>query len=246
MSLMAAVLLGAICIAGNLYAQEEIATDSPVAEVDDTTAGGPETVQINWLEKMQDGGITMIFLAVLSIAGLAFAGERLLFLRAKYIAPVGFAKKVGQLIDQKNADGIIALCDKNPSTLATATRYIIDHQDQTLTDVSNSVGDIAGREIRDMMARNNPLAVIAALSPLLGLLGTMIGMIEAFELVAIYGDEGGASMLAGSIAKALITTAAGLIIAIPTIAAYNYFKHRVNKLTMKLENDVELILDKIS
>jgi biopolymer transport protein ExbB len=90
------------------------------------------------------------------------------------------------------------------------------------------------------------LAVIAALSPLLGLLGTMIGMIEAFELVAIYGDEGGASMLAGSIAKALITTAAGLIIAIPAIAAYNYFKHRVNKLTMKLENDVESILDKIS
>jgi biopolymer transport protein ExbB len=236
--LAAVAAVAALCFVGNVQAQDE--ADSGLS------TGGPETVEINWMQKMQDGGLTMVFLGILSVAGFVFAGERLIFLRAKYIAPVGFAAKVGKLIEQKNAEGIITLCKKNPSTLATATQYIVEHQEQSLTDVSNSVGDIAGREIRDMMARNNPLAVIAALSPLLGLLGTMIGMIEAFELVAIYGDEGGASMLAGSIAKALITTAAGLIIAIPAIAAYNYFKHRVNKLTMKLENDVELILDKMS
>jgi biopolymer transport protein ExbB len=188
----------------------------------------------------------MVFLAVLSVAGFVFAGEQLIFHRRKYVAPAGFADETVRLIDEKNAEGILELCERRPSILATITRYIINHQDKTLSDLSNSVGDIAGREMREMMVRNNSLAVIAALSPLLGLLGTMVGMIEAFELVSIYGDEGGASMLAGSIAKALITTAAGLIIAIPAISAYNYFKHRINKLISLLESDVEKILDKLA
>jgi biopolymer transport protein ExbB len=236
-----ALALTVVCFAGNLHAQDTMVDDTAVESAD-----GTQTVHINWMKKMQEGGFTMVILAALSVAGLAFAGERLIFLRIKYIAPAGFAKKVVALIKQKNPDEIVALCDKNPSTLAHVTKYIIEHQHMTLADINMNVGDIAGREIRDMTARNNPLAVIAALSPLLGLLGTMIGMIEAFELVAIYGDEGGASMLAGSIAKALITTAAGLIIAIPAIAAYNYFKHRINKLTTALENDVEMIINEVS
>lgn len=104
------------------------------------------------------------------------------------------------------------------------------------------VSDIGSREIRDMLARTSPLAVVASLAPLLGLLGTMIGMIETFELVSIYGDDGGASMLAGSIAKALITTAVGLMIAIPAIAAYQYIKHRINHPTNALETDTEAII----
>jgi biopolymer transport protein ExbB len=241
---IAVMSVGLMCSVGAFAQDTNLAEDASTAIED--ASDGPQTVHINWMKKMSEGGFTMVILAALSVAGLAFAGERFIFLREKYVAPKGFAERVVELIRQKNVDDILKLCEEEPSTLATVTKYIIEHQDMTLQDISANVGDIAGREIRDMTARNNPLSVIAALSPLLGLLGTMIGMIEAFELVSIYGDEGGASMLAGSIAKALITTAAGLIIAIPAIGAYNFFKHRINTLSGKLERDVEKILDEIS
>ncbi|MGB0744497.1 MAG: MotA/TolQ/ExbB proton channel family protein, partial [Opitutales bacterium] len=111
--------------------------------------------------------------------------------------------------------------------------------------ISAGAGDIAGREIRNMHARTYPLAVVASLAPLLGLLGTMIGMIEAFDKVAFYGDDANASLLADSISKALITTAVGLIIAIPTIAVYHYFKYRINSLSSLLEDEVDSVINRL-
>ena len=74
------------------------------------------------------------------------------------------------------------------------------------------------------------------------ILGTMIGMIESFKLVEVFGDEGGASMLAGSISKALITTAAGLVIAIPTLGVHYWIRHRIHKHAMRLETDLQAFL----
>ena len=85
--------------------------------------------------------------------------------------------------------------------------------------------------------------VITAILPLLGLLGTMIGMIESFKLVELYGDEGGASMLAGAISKALVTTAMGLIIAIPSLIIYHFFKARIGGLGNKLEEEIEILIN---
>ena len=87
-------------------------------------------------------------------------------------------------------------------------------------------------------------ALLVALVPMLliGLLGTVVGMIEAFGLVALYGDEGGASILSDSISKALITTAAGLIIAAPAIALYFIIKNRIMKLASLVEVEVENVI----
>ena len=77
---------------------------------------------------------------------------------------------------------------------------------------------------------------------MLGLLGTVVGMIEAFGLVALYGDEGGASILSDSISKALITTAAGLIIAVPAIAAYYLLKNRIMGQASRVEAELEHVV----
>jgi biopolymer transport protein ExbB/TolQ len=108
--------------------------------------------------------------------------------------------------------------------------------------VSTSAGDIASRDIRGHLARIYPLSVVASLSPLLGLLGTIVGMIEAFTLVALYGDEGGATILSDSISKALITTAAGLIIAAPCIAIYYFIKNRIMRLAFLIEVEIEVLI----
>ena len=103
-------------------------------------------------------------------------------------------------------------------------------------------GDLAGRDMRRHLQRAYPIAVVATLSPLLGLLGTVVGMIESFEIVAIAGSLGDASLMAGSISKALVTTAGGLVIAIPALGLYHLFKSRTQGLTMQLEGEVHELL----
>ena len=104
---------------------------------------------------------------------------------------------------------------------------------------------MAARDIRGHLSRIYPLSVISSLSPLLGLFGTIVGMIEAFGLVALFGDEGGASILSDSISKALITTAAGLIVAMPSIAVYFILKSRISNLGAQIETGVEQVVNTI-
>ena len=98
-------------------------------------------------------------------------------------------------------------------------------------------GDIASRELKDHMRRAYPLAVVATISPMLGLLGTIIGMIGAFDKIAMAGSLGDASLLGADIGKALITTGAGLTIAVPALALYHYFRSRVSLYGITLEEE---------
>ncbi|MEX2382474.1 MAG: MotA/TolQ/ExbB proton channel family protein [Opitutales bacterium] len=212
-----------------LYAQEE-----PIP--------GMELVRVNWGEEMAEGGFTMLFLGLLSVAMLTFVIERSIHLKKKKFIPEGLPKQVFDLSVEGDYDKILDVCAKKPSTFAGIVTYLIDHHKVDPQLLSQNVGDLAARDIIDQEQRTVPLAVIASLAPLLGLLGTMIGMIEAFKLVEVFGDEGGASMLAGSISKALITTAVGLILAIPSIAAYHYFKHRLHMISREIEIETEKLI----
>jgi len=198
-----------------------------------------ETVNVDWLEKIASGGVTMVVQGMLSLALIAFTVERLFLIRRKYICPKGLVQKASISIQSGDYSTLRKLLNKHPSTLSRMIAFAVDHGENDFNHLREMTENIGAREIMDQEERTFPLAVIAALAPMLGLLGTMIGMIEAFELVSLYGDEGGASMLAGSIAKALITTAIGLIIAIPSIALYHLCKHKIHKMGMALELDLE-------
>ncbi|MEM1213145.1 MAG: MotA/TolQ/ExbB proton channel family protein [Planctomycetota bacterium] len=198
-----------------------------------------ELVRVDWVEEMVEGGVTMVFLGLLSVLLVAFAIERVIVMRARKFVPPGFAEKVGPMFLKKDYDGVVRECRKQPSTLAKVVEYWVDHRHADPQQLSETAGDLGARDILNQEQRTVPFAVIAALAPLLGLLGTMIGMIEAFKLVEVFGDEGGASMLAGSISKALITTAVGLILSIPAIACYHLFKHRLHVMGQRLEEETE-------
>lgn len=196
----------------------------------------PESlVTVNWFEEMQEGGMTMIALAALSIAMVVFILERTLRLRSARIAPRALAQQVVKLVQARRFDDALKACKKDASVLGEVGAYLLTHRQVDPQLTMAGAGDLAARAIDAESERAYPLAVIAALAPLLGLLGTMIGMIEAFKLVEVFGDEGGASLLAGSISKALITTAVGLILAIPALVAYHIFRHRVNLMANRLE-----------
>ncbi len=193
-------------------------------------------------KKIGQGGTIVYILMALSVIGIGFALERASNLRRKTIAPEGFADRAHALWQQRDFPGLSGLCDKDGSVLARIVRAIADHRDSAVSDVQTLAGDLGSREMRLHLQRAYPLAIIATLSPLLGLLGTVIGMIGAFDTVAAVGEMGDASILANDIAKALITTAAGLLVAIPALGLYHLFKSRTSSLAVRLEEETSEVI----
>lgn len=208
-----------------------------------TTAPAPEviTVSIDWLAEIAKGGLTAAVQILLVVAGTAFAIERFLHLRRKRIVPEGLTTRVKQQWEAGDHDAILKTCEKDDSTLARIVSHLVRHRQADYQTLMQGAADIGARDLKKHNQKAYPLAVVATLEPLLGLLGTMIGMIEAFAKVAAFGDTGDAAMLADAIGKALITTALGLIIAIPTLALYHWFKQRTSLLATELEEEVEEI-----
>jgi biopolymer transport protein ExbB len=223
--------------------QAETMTDTSAEEpavIEDPL--GSELVQVNWLEEMKEGGLTMVALGILSIALLTFFLERFITLRANKFAPKKLLATVKPLFHEGKFDEIRSACDSHPSPAADIIRHCVDYRDTDFELLQSTSSDIGARVVVDQEEKCQPLSVIAGVAPLLGLLGTMIGMIESFKLVEVFGDEGGASLLAGSISKALITTAVGLILAIPAVLGYHWARRRVHNIANVLEIESEALL----
>ncbi len=199
-------------------------------------------VEVDWIEEMMEGGLTMVCLALLSVALVAFLLERFMTLRRKNFLPPGLLTAVRPMFAEKRYDEILEMCGKRKSPMAEIIAHCVNFRATNFDIVAAGAADIGSRVVIDQEEKCAPLTVIAGVAPLLGLLGTMIGMIEAFKLVEVFGDEGGASLLAGSISKALITTAVGLILAIPAILGYHWARRRVHQVSNTIETETENLL----
>jgi len=254
MAIMARVFTGCLVIVvlcgltGTAFCQDASspgATTAPASRPATTQPGGEGEVITGraeeWLTKMAKGGWTIFALLILSVIALACALERLFMLRRGRIVPRGLSHRADKLWCDGKRDEILELCRKRRSTLARVLAFIVEHGRASVADVSIATGDIGARELKRHLLRAYPLAVVATLAPLLGLLGTVIGMIEAFDTVVVVG-MGDATALAGGISKALITTMVGLCIAVPSLFAYHFFKSRTALYAVILEEEVtELI-----
>jgi len=227
-------------------AGEATAEDAAPAEA----SGGEEVldprdnklVEVDWIEEMMEGGLTMVSLALLSVGLVAFLLERFITLRRKNFMPPGLLTKVRPMFGEKRYDEILEECAKRKSVMADIIAHCVNFRATNFDIVAAGAADIGARAVIDQEEKCAPLTVIAGVAPLLGLLGTMIGMIEAFKLVEVFGDEGGASLLAGSISKALITTAVGLILAIPAILGFHWARRRVHQVSNSIETESEDLL----
>ncbi|MEX2607961.1 MAG: MotA/TolQ/ExbB proton channel family protein [Kiritimatiellia bacterium] len=207
-----------------------------------TSPEGPDTerVRVDWLEEMKEGGFTMLALLGLSVALVTLILERNLGLRENNFFPEPLRKQGDKLLLSGDLEGLAALSKKHPSLLASVFLVLCyGEEDESADDTFERASDTAARLMDEQDNKLMSFALIAGLAPLLGLLGTMIGMIESFKLVEVFGDEGGASMLAGSISKALITTAVGLIIAMPALLAHHVFTRKTQRLQVRVEEVLE-------
>ena len=212
-------------------------TELPPAATPDSTL--EQGVKIDWGAQIRAGGFMMYPLYLLAVVAIAITLQRLKYSGAAAIAPQPLIDEVNAALETGDFDRAETACRNDASTLGRALEYLLKHRTAGREAVSQTAGDIAARDIRSHLSKIYPISIISSLAPLLGLLGTVVGMIEAFGLVALYGDEGGASILSDSISKALITTAAGLIIAVPAVAAYYLLKNRIMGQASRVEAELE-------
>ena len=240
----AVMLVLAVAVCGLVFAQDEAEFVSVAAGTADTAVVIEVAEEVHPLvQRFEEGGRIMWVLTLLSMAGVAFAVERVMQLRRDLVAPEGLRAKADQLWKENKADEIPELCAKQPSTLGRIIAFVAEHRQNSMTSLNESAGDIARREFRKHQRRAYPLAVVGTLSPLLGLMGTVFGLMESFEAVAVAGTMDDPSILANSIAKALVTTATGLIIAVPALLAYHFFKNRTGDLLDILDEEVSMTMN---
>jgi biopolymer transport protein ExbB len=194
-------------------------------------------------QQLTQGGIGIVAVAGLSIVALTVTIERLWNLRASTIVPPGLAEQAQALWREGRFDELDSLLAIDKSVLARVLRYLVTYRHQSMIILSSGAGDIASIELRQHQRKIYPLSVVATIAPIVGLLGTVVGMIEAFHVIAFSGAMGDPALLAGGISKALINTAAGLTVALPSLAIYHYFKSRISAYGLALEKDINLLIN---
>lgn len=195
-------------------------------------------------ELVKAGGIMMFPIILCSIVAMGIIVERLIVLRASKVAPVALMGKVwtwfkaGQ-IDQQKLEEVRA---NSPLGQILAAGLSSAHKGRE--QMKEAIEEAGGFVIHSLERYLNTLGTIAAISPLLGLLGTVFGLIEIFNAFLSDGTTN-APLLAGGIAMALITTASGLIVAIPAVFFHRFLLRRVDDLVVAMEQNVTKLVDAI-
>ncbi|MCB1151220.1 MotA/TolQ/ExbB proton channel family protein [bacterium] len=193
-------------------------------------------------ELIRSGNVMMIPLGLCSLVGLTVFLERLYALRRGRIVYPEVAEAVATLDAGPDLGVAKAILDRKPGPFSNIVRAGLDHADDDWTIVRDVLQE-AGRQEAVRISRNlGVLETVAAVAPLLGLLGTVFGMIRVFSAVSSAG-LGDPELLSGGISEAMITTAAGLIIGIPALVAYNWLRGRADAIIFELEQHATSLLD---
>ncbi|MDD5274313.1 MAG: MotA/TolQ/ExbB proton channel family protein [Methylovulum sp.] len=193
-------------------------------------------------EIIKSGGWLMLPLILCSIISMAIIVERFWSLQKSKVLPPDLVTQVWRIAREKRLDESILRRLKNSSSLGFILSAGLANS-QHGRDVMKEAIEEAGRQVVHELERFlNALGTIASIAPLLGLLGTVVGMIQAFNAIVAQG-VGDPSVLAGGIAVALITTAAGLTVAIPSLIFHRYFERLVDEYVVYMEAEALKLID---
>ncbi len=195
-------------------------------------------------EIVRAGGPLMWPIILCSIAALAIVVERFWTLQPQRVMPRGLVDKVWKLIDnqQINDKVIAALNENSPLGRVLAAGLANRHRPREV--MMERLEDSGRHVVHELERFLNTLGTIAGVAPLLGLLGTVTGIIKAFNAIN-QGGMGNPQMLSGGISEALLTTAAGLCVAIPALIAYRYLRGRVDRIVVEMEKSAITLADAV-
>ncbi|MFL0809157.1 MAG: MotA/TolQ/ExbB proton channel family protein [Agarilytica sp.] len=188
------------------------------------------------------GGILMLPILLCSVAIIAITIERFWTLNPKKIAPKSQLGQVWSWIRENELDSERLKQLRRSSPLGRVLAAGLSNSRQGRDVMKDSIEEAANQVVHEMERFLGMLGTVAAIAPLLGLLGTVIGMIKVFTALNLEGS-GNAAVLAGGISEALITTAAGLTVAIPAMISHRFFVRRVDGLVVTMEQEAVKLVD---
>jgi biopolymer transport protein ExbB len=222
-------LVGCLLLAGGAIAQDSLAQEG-------ASAGKIPTK--NLLDVMYDGGPLMYPIGLCSFLLFVFVFERFIALRRGRVIPRPFVKRILEQLKEGQLDRekALQLCEDNRSPVAVVFAAAVKKWGRTSVEVEQAILDSGERMTNQLRRHLRLFSGISQVSPLLGLLGTVVGMIMSFNAISSSDAMGQRELLAGGIAQALLTTAAGMFVAIPALMAYLYFVGRVDGLITEIDS----------
>jgi biopolymer transport protein ExbB len=197
------------------------------------------------IEFLVKGGPVMIPIGICSIVAMAAFFERVWSLRRERVVPQSFCVEVIELVRQERYADALTLCKKRDTPIGRILEVAIEARGEPRTLIKERVEEIGRREAAELERYLPVVSTVAALGPLLGLLGTVSGMIQTFEAIGS-GGMGKMEFVASGISIALITTFSGLFVAIPSVIGHRYLATRVDGLVVDLEEIALGVVDLLS
>jgi biopolymer transport protein ExbB len=224
-----------VCLAAPLSALAQTNVAEQAAEVAGQDVSAFELVFVK-------GGVFMYFILLVSVVMVYLVIDAFLIVRKSKLMPPDTLEQLKEAAKAHDPDKIVSVCEENPSPLSRIVGAGFRVIKRGHTAMEEALAEHGAREASSIRTRLSYLNTIATIAPMLGLLGTVSGMIKAFGNIAVVG-MGKASLLANNISEALLTTAGGLVVAIPAMALFFYFRNRVNSLMVEVEDAVGEIVE---
>ena len=184
---------------------------------------------------LRSGGVMLVPLLFLSLAATAIVLDRIAVLRREQNVPAEIITRVYRLLERRKYDMAIALCETRPHLVMDLLRFGVVNRDAAATTLAVQLRQHVRQRSAVLYTNLFMLGLVAAVAPLLGLLGTVTGMIRSFDALFARGGVDQLGIVADGISVALLTTFAGLSVALPTFIAFSYLTHRANKLGRQLQ-----------
>jgi biopolymer transport protein ExbB len=205
---------------------------------------GADGEDISLWSTVRAGGVIGLLVFLMSLASVALIVEHFLSIRRERILPVALEESLAGELAGKDYDGAVGLCRNDESFLARVIEAGLEQRGGMFGffDMQSAMQEVSEREVSKLYRKLEYLSFIAAAAPMLGLLGTVTGMIRSFNIIAA--TEGAATprQLAGGISEALVTTCMGLIVAIPTMFFVSQFRNRIDSYVAEAETVVERLM----
>ncbi len=224
-----------------VFAQPESATQTVTGAMTGDEDGGMTLFNL-----LQTGGWVMAVLAALSVLTLALVMYYFTILTEGRLLPSDFVSQLKNFARDQKLEEISRLCRRSKGVLAKVVLAGVNRAFSDPAAVSAAMETVGKREAQSLMRRVRYLSDIATVAPMLGLLGTVLGMIQAFNFIAFDISAVKPVALASAVAQALVTTAAGLIVAIPSMGFYFFFRSRLEGIISRVEEIASETADQIA
>jgi len=195
--------------------------------------GGAVGERTNVMSLIGKSGKIGIFILLLSFVGLALIIEHAVTIRRDKLLPQYFIVELEDLFENEEYEEALKLCEEEDNLLSRVLASGLAKVDMGYDTMEEAMGESAEESAMTLHHKISYVSLISAIAPMLGLLGTVVGMVIAFEDLQALGAAANAADLAGGISMALMTTVMGLIVAIPMMAAYHFFRNKVMRLDME-------------